>query len=435
MRALLPLLLLIACYPGGSDPKDPTGSDTPESTGTPPTADTPLSTEPVTLDMLAELTWTNARHHVWPIADVTGDGETDLLTGGFVGTGDDAVMDWLLVPGPLKADLDLAAVGIPLGAIMPTPIGDVDGDGIGDLAVHVGDHGLGIVRGPVGADPVAELVLEVGPDEWPGVAAAGDLDGDGRNELAVHVYSEAATQLDGVGADGNRLDVFTVTADPELSLDLQVRLAWPGADEYYEAFQPTLRGPYDLDGDGVRSWIVAGPPFGNGAYGILHAGASGTLDVESPDSVASGFEPTDSVPRALWDLTGDGAPEFLEGDALTGDLWTGPRHPEGGSDRSLGVMGDWTYELVSEWGPTHVDFDGDRLHQLVSVERTGGGGWKAHLIRADVAGLTSPVPTIDAKWTGGEGGGALGVADLDGDGRDELLTEALEGVVTVLYLP
>jgi hypothetical protein len=170
----------------------------------------------------------------------------------------------------------------------------------------------------------------------------------------------------------------------------------------------------DLDGDGVPEVIW-------GAYDVTALRASdGALLWRAPDGGRVW------APIAVADLDGDGAPEVVVG--RDGDLLTvyGPdgrvrwsRHPFGGGEvRSVAV----------------ADLDGDGRLEIV-VGRGSGGDYEQ--VAAYSAG-GDLLPGFPARHAGepGDGWGMynqnLAIADLDGDGKKEIVAPTDSHAITAL---
>ncbi|MBI5513947.1 MAG: VCBS repeat-containing protein [Deltaproteobacteria bacterium] len=145
------------------------------------------------------------------------------------------------------------------------PLGDLDGDGVADAWFSVGNS-VGVVRGTHGRREV-NLVQEVSAPErgvpyfGDGSSSGGDLDGDGLSDLAVGAPTaplEPRTEFDGPG----RVYVFLAT-DGRISPTPNAILAPPPGGGYFGR-GVTIRS--DVNGDGVED-LVAGPVY-SGGYSI-----------------------------------------------------------------------------------------------------------------------------------------------------------------------
>lgn len=196
-----------------------------------------------------------------PIGDVNGDAKSDLWmpdrrfvllgrAGGkaMPGTGP----DWL--SWPTTGITHLAATTRPGG------LGDVTGDGIGDLLAFTGSTtgSWSVIPGHSGNNGVIGVdqsdVVKIAPGPSDGVIAvdrAGDVNRDGKVDLAVtsrevvHVVTGRAGPASLTPASGTRIDV-------------------PLADLKSDLYYPTsttvsVQGAGDLDGDGAEDLIAASP--------------------------------------------------------------------------------------------------------------------------------------------------------------------------------
>ncbi|MHC5210356.1 MAG: FG-GAP repeat domain-containing protein [Planctomycetota bacterium] len=200
---------------------------------------------------------------------------------------------------------------------------DRDGDGVGELAV--GASGGAYVSILSGADGAEQLRLGGGSNVSDiDVSSAGDVDGDGVEDVAVVMELYSLPALGGLivfsGADGRVLS----SAVPALAVGLE---PW--------GFGIGLSGGADVDGDGAPDLVVG--CTSRGAVGILRNDGSvvgvhgsftqGVISTLMVDTRAA-------VPLLLPDQTGDGRAEIALGEpwapgggrvtVLSGapDLWT-----------------------------------------------------------------------------------------------------------------
>jgi hypothetical protein len=313
------------------------------------------------------------------LPDVDGDGRLDLLVGAPFAA---------LAAGPLdggfqgRASVHSGADGALLleahgqqaselyGWSVASP-GDVDHDGIADLAVGAPnwDGWRGRVQVLSGAS--GALLLQAAGDSagdrfgW-SLAAAGDLDGDGVPDLAVGAFDDSqplpgsgsvrvlslasgATLLELGGLQAHDHLGASLAAPGDADLDgvpdlaaggvlidaqhedtggVSVRSGATGAELWLvtgtyegEAFGHALAVPGDVDGDGVADLLVGAPlvdSFGtDGGRAVLLSGASGGELLALPPPFA--FGQFGSSVSGAGDVDGDGVPDLACGAPLAGD--------------------------------------------------------------------------------------------------------------------
>ncbi len=244
--------------------------------------------------------------------DLTRDGVDDLVVG------DDSAASGtvLLFAGPLSGELtpadahttwtggtwDLLGTGL-------ASVGDLDGDGLGDLAaggayaftggIAPVEEGQGAVwiltEAPGGSLPVADATAVLYGDEpnqaADGPAAAGDVNGDGFDDLLV---------------SGSTSGVFLVHGPPSTGFlaDETTRIL---IDDHGVA--SAMIADLDLDGDGHTDALLS-----NSTAGLWLARGPLEGTVEATDFVPGPLEWRAGAALALADdVTGDGRPDLLVG--------------------------------------------------------------------------------------------------------------------------
>lgn len=285
------------------------------------------------------------------------------------------------------------------GFYAPPAIGDIDGDEapeivLGDLAgyVYAWDAGGRLLPGW----PLKPVFEGFPTGSIFGAAALEDLNGDGSREVCVGTSSGLVCVLDGDGR------------------------VWPGWPRVLppNTDPPNAAGIYaspaiaDLDGDRLPEILVATNA------GTVHAwsGAGRSLagwPVELPYGARAGYAGV-----AVGDVTGDGAPEVvvatergLDGPATVtvldarGHLLPGWPFPLGETCNAAAALGDLT---------------GDGIAEIVAV--TIGGDAVLYALDGRTA---EPIPGWPLKLRERTVNASPLLADLDGDGRIDVLVAAL----------
>jgi hypothetical protein len=266
--------------------------------------------------------------------DLNGDGQADLAVGGGL------VHLGPISPGEWTVD-DAWATREALDPVYDTPnitvdVGDLDGDGLGDLGWVVGamgwywsgstpenDEGLTIEWVPIASGGGSALdhadvrVLREAPGDGPLIPTTpGDLDGDGFVDLVL------GDPLSDVGDLGGQVYVlYGPLDDGERSLG-DADAVIQGADSGWQLGR-TVDIVGDVDGDGDDDLAVSLPSWGDGVTaggrsylytdaprGVLHY-ADATATYYAPDG--DGVWPSADVDavRRLGDLDEDGFADFL----------------------------------------------------------------------------------------------------------------------------
>lgn len=303
---------------------------------------------------------------------------------------------------------------------------DITGDGRADVVV-TSPWGLGVLGldgGTFRQHAIASNGTRLG--QWllntkdNNVELLADLDGDGRREAlmsspwGVGVLKHTGTGLTSVAmaANGTRLGGWIIsTADNQ------------------------LLHAADVDGDG-RDEVLVTSPWG---LGILELGPTGLTSLMlAPNGTRFGgwlLNTGDNAFPLLADVDGDGRAEIvvtspwglgileLSGTTLTSIVMA----PNGTS------FGDWTLDTATDRIEVAADVDGDGADELVISGPTKAGVLKVRagaLVTIATAGTGSDL----GGWTLDAVRDRLGVAgDLDGDGADELLVTGDSGLAVLEY--
>lgn len=334
--------------------------------------------------------------------------------------------------GPLE-DLDYFGSSV-------ASLGDLDGDGVGDLAVGAAGDGDGaFLAGAVyilflNPDGTVRAEQKISPTEggftgpliaWDffgaSVVSIGDHDGDGIGDIAVGAEEQ----------EGGSGSVYVLLLNADGTVRGEQAISWDtgGLDaglEDLDFFGSSVASVGDLDGDGVADLAVGAPGDDDddggdewGAVYILFLNADGTVRAEQKISATEGgSEGPQSGERyfgasltSTGDLNGDGMRDLVVGARGAGSPW------------GAGPWGSEVYVLT-------LDSDGTvhARHKLVDVEEGGARAEKG----SAASGFGWPRPR-----------GSLAVlGDLDGNGVDDLAVGApnvddgglFRGAVYMLFL-
>jgi hypothetical protein len=321
---------------------------------------------------------TTAQAALPPRPDLDGDGRHDVVV---VANGEVHVFGaGLADPTPLWS---FPIPGAPGAAARTVSLGDLDGDGRGELLLQAGIAWL--ARGADrGAAPLQLAAFADGA-----VAAAGDTDLDGLVELGW------APTAGGVSLSVRRQGV--TPAD------------WTGRQEFrsYDfGDAPSLVAPGDVDGDGVGDLVGA---VTSTTMLLLVGSAEG---FGAPRSFTGGGARATIEPvEAAGDVNGDGLADVLVHRAPAARVLYGGAHPfTTGATLPVTAVGA---PRVSPAG----DVDGDGFSDLLMLDPSTG---EARLIRGGRAGPSpSPVTVRIESLTEAEGP-AVALGDVDGDGFDDV---------------
>ncbi|MFH1468370.1 MAG: MopE-related protein [Pseudomonadota bacterium] len=382
--------------------------------------------------------------------DLEGGGQQALLLG-MPGHGDGGGALLLGADGTLLATLTASTAGSLLGQGVAGP-GDLDGDGVADLALGDGaaSSTAGVVylaggasRGDLTLDlATASTALcgEAAGDRAAFPHSAGDFDADGAADLLISAPGESTL---GSGAGAVYLVAGPVSGVRSLSL-ANTKLMGAAAGDGASAV--AVLG--DTDGDGnsdllVGAWGADGAGSNSGEACLFLGPVWGTADLSSADALLPGEAPQD---MAGWSV---GAPGDVDGDGYTDLLVGAVGEDTGGASAgaaylvrgpvavfSLAEADAVIYgEAAGDWAGTRVDGAGDLagdggtwlLVGAPGADTGGAEGGVVALFAAPVHGSLR-LAEADARLIGAAGAGVGEVLDAgrdhDGDGAMDLLLGA-----------
>jgi hypothetical protein len=357
------------------------------------------------------------------LADIDGDGATDTIIGDPTNSAGGTVDVFSSATGSHLYGWQ-GAPGSLLGYAI-ADAGDTNADGVHDiLAGDIRGAGMGIADLRSGAD--GSLLHRfsgsaAGDQLGAAVAGAGDVDGDGFADVLIGARN----------------------VDTAVGVDAGVAYVFSGAD--YHLIR-TYRGPDvgglfgtgtdvtgDLDSDGVLDHVIGARDSGAHNHGqvFVYSGASGRL-LWSVAAPRSGGDFGSFFVAGLDDLDGDGTPDVYAADyadkanggqsgrasvlsGANGSLiytWTGSRPKEGtGPGREAGdIDGDGTQDVAVG---SYLSSRGARLAGRVDVF-SGADGTLIGSVTSRTLGENLGFDTV-------------GLGDVDGDGRDDLMVSAATG--------
>ncbi|MCB9794278.1 MAG: FG-GAP repeat protein [Alphaproteobacteria bacterium] len=260
-------------------------------------------------------------------ADFNGDGVNDVLAGAPGAGSNDAGAAYILSGLSTSGSVSTAAFqvsGAAASDAMGSAVacGDLDGDGAPDALVGAAladpngsqSGSVGLYYDPLGAVSITTLQGSSNGDYAGDALAVGDLDGDGFGDLiigaprvgngdngAAYVILGQAAQLSARVTVGAAAD-FTVTGDSR--------------GDYAGSAVSVVP---DVDGDGDDELLVGATGLNGeegGAYLVLGGALSGTLSLANADSIMTGLSTDDQAGGAVagvGDVDGDGAGDLLVG--------------------------------------------------------------------------------------------------------------------------
>jgi hypothetical protein len=385
------------------------------------------------------------------LGDIDGDGYGDLIVGGSYDGGSDGTA--YVMYGPVSGYVDLAGAdaileGTGRSSQFISSVGDVDGDGAGDVLIgaYTGGGVNYLVSGPfsgtidITTDYTARLE---GPSDWAITSSGpGDLDNDGYGDFIITGPNSST----GGSYSGT---AYLVLGPATGSISLS-----SGSDaSFYGASGDQLNassGVGDVDGDGFVDVIISGAgtsnPTGTSYLLLGPTSFTGSVDITSAAAATYLADGSDYMPGGSLsgggDVDGDGYPDWLIGsmgedgagtDAGAVYLVLGTVSPSGTIDLSSAeakLYGEGEEFEIGVSVSLDGDTNGDGLADILvgSSEDTSTGPGRAYLFVNAPSGSVN-VSTADLILSGESNGDLAGemvkiIADTDGDGLDDILIGA-----------
>ncbi len=347
----------------------------------------------------------------------------------------------------------------------PVAVADLNGDGRADLVTaNYNSNNVSVLLGKGNGAFAAKKDFEVGT--YPDAVAVADLNGDGRPDLVVANYQDgtlsvllnttpkgavapsfAVQQTFHVGAGPRSVAVADFNGDgrPDLVVanfsdnSLSLLLNTTPAKAADANFAPQLKLPggtgpksvaaADLNGDGRADLVIADISSNNLAL-LVNTTAAGAA---TPEFAAPSLLPAGRHPGAVTvaDLNGDGRPDLVlsnESDGTVSVLLN--TSAAGAAAPSFAARRDFAAGEEVCWTAV-ADIDGDGRPDIVAAN---SGGETVSLLRnTTAAGSTEPSFAPQEALNTGAHPHAVAAADFNGDGRiDLVVTNSADNNLAVL---
>jgi hypothetical protein len=277
------------------------------------------------------------------------------------------------------------------------------------------------------------------------LAGIGDVDGDGAGELAVGARGD-----DTAAHEAGAVYIWDGTVAGAVAID-GARATWLGEFEYAAAGW-AVAGAGDADDDGTPD-VLVGAPFlsydvdAPGRAYLIDGGATGVHSLGEATAILEGELPDDGAGRAVaggGDVDGDGIADLLVGapmESAAGEdtpgvvyLVLGPVTGERSlADADARLSGREAEDGAGSAVAMVGDVDGDGYGDLLVVSaradtEAGSGASAAYLLFGPLSGsmtLGDQGAVIASEWdVGGYWSDVAGAGDVDGDGLDDFLLGA-----------
>jgi hypothetical protein len=377
----------------------------------------------------AAVPYSSGAYHTVSVAvgDVNGDGKLDLVVGSYCASSSNCASGSVGVllgngNGTFRAAVSYSSGGYEAQSVA---VGDVNGDGKLDLLVanticapnDCATGSVGVLLGNGDGSFQPVVTYDSGGFSAESVAVA-DVNGDGKPDLLVTNNCVTDGAFNCVNGS---VGVLLGNGDGTFQSAVSYGSGGTGASSV------AVR---DVNGDGKLDLLLANACGNNGNYGcmigsvgVLLGKGSGTFKAAAIDA-SGGYEPY-SV--AVGDVNGDGNPDLLVANEC------------GNTDDCNGVVGVLLGNGNGTFQPVVTYDSGGYDAQSVAVADVNGDG-KPDLLVANGSGAVGVLlgngdGTFQAAMSYGSGGQdaeSVAVADVNGDGKPDLVVANGDGTVGIL---
>ncbi len=371
--------------------------------------------------------------------DVTGDGIDDVLVATLASGGG------YVVPGPIaQGDSTLEAAGYRITSVDDTAgsgrsiaIGDIDGDGVGDIAFgspYADLAGAYVLFGPITSDmSLGDWDLSLTVTEYLYYCGHGtdlaDVDGDGVEDAIVGEFFDDA----GGFSSGTVYVTYGPLGADDLDLHADADETIIGVHESADVGR-MIRAGHDVDGDGIGDVVVnaaydsTGGPSAGGVYVI--DGPPDITSLDDADGFLVGPEPNANAGAAftVGDYDGDGKADVAS-DSLAPLAVYVVDGPASGEIPMVDADAILTGDDSIYWGSGlgSGDVDGDDVEDLLLGSPYSGPTKHAgvtYVVSFPPTGTSDIEDAAAASFFGQVGdvsGQGLAAGDVDADGVKDLL--------------
>lgn len=338
------------------------------------------------------------------IADVNGDGTPDLI----VANNTDNSLSVLLnttAPGSMTTSFGTSqtfATGMRPASVVAS---DVNGDGKPDLVVaNYNDQSISVLintTAPGASTPTfaSQQSFRTGTD--PNSVAIADVNGDGKPDIVV------ANQFD------NTVSVLLNTTAPGSNVP-----AFSTAQIFASQLSPSIIAVADLNGDGKPEILVTNDR--SGSFSVLlntSVGPAVSLNFSAHQDFALP-NGSDSSSVASADINGDGKPDLVTANDFLNSVSVLLNTTSPGADQLVFAPAQsFTMGQVLDTVAI-ADINGDGRPDLIVTDRTNSV-WVA--INTTAPGAATASFATPVAFATGAGPTAVAVADIDGDGKPDLI--------------